>query len=809
MANPDASREAAHLRYEEAKKVADNSDVSLDEALAQKNWNLDWQPGDPTYQEIHDNWDYFVQQQQQAQQQQPQAQEQVRSEYGTTPLERTAIQPSESTVQQMDRRVGEDRPDDDVARAIVSNVVRNIDDSGYGGSEGGKIEEERSEDNRLNPKIDRDKSQNQQNYDIDPSKLAQALQEDQQNRLEHGRDITRDALVSMYSSVGADINDPVFQQVLSDVDNITTLPYQAQEVQRRFFDNESGDLRNPLDWNILGFTSQQKTQKAAKDIYDYYFNQEDSNILGPNTPKPWTASEGMARYSLDDGVSPQSRQALYMTGEQYRKYREQFGLPGRDVNQINDNEIYNKQDEMEQYGFIPYITNDWKLDEFHDMAAGSAISNVFNGLADARRNLTDYTLDYDGQQYSGKDFDKNIRLWDQRTSNNKPKLVYDQADADEYAIPQALYAYDADNDKTYVAPNKPISRDVQGDGSIRWRFNDNPNDDWVFENEQDEAESTSYQPAKNDEYVAAWLNQEPLVLDSGQTIRADKAADLWRNYDNYADYGPFDIARPSVENPVTEGGWAPWFVDMALSSAPYFNPLTAATKAAGDAANNFYGYQPGYRDQYSRTYSLLSDNPTEDQRLTATTGSLAMPMTERMWGPLGEAMFKTGPTKFLLNNVGRIPETVLDKTIPRWLTGASDEGFEEILGNIVEDYQQNGLGWYANDRIKRDENGEPVLDNEGNQQAEIDSQGRAVKEDTPLLERIRNYIASWPLAYLGGATLGGVLGAAAIPDYYNEYKESQDERNEFGNNAKSVPVDVEALLATEGLSDADRRYYNR
>lgn len=585
------------------------------------------------------------------------------------------------------------------------------------------------------------------------------------------------------------------------------------DFNRRFM-NANGSVKHPSEWNIFGLTSQQKTPEPVRNLYDYYFNQEDENAVR-NEDAISTKLTNEDEYGkvvrndlIDDGADPASREAMYMTGEQYLKYRNQLGLPGRDVRYINPDEIYSKQDEMENYGFVPYIVSDDGMNKFNDDASSAFVSNVFNNLADARRRLTDYTLNYDGQTYSGKDFDKNIRLWDQRTSGKKPKLVYNQEEASEYAIPQSVVAYDYDNNKRYVAPNEPIEITTEEDGRIHWRFNDNPDDDWWFENEEDQSNSLKHEPAQDGEYIGAWLNQEPLILDSGQIIRADKAADLWKNYADYADYGPLDIARPSVENPIEEGGWLPWFVDMALSSAPYFHPVSAGAKAGGNMWSNANAMQPGYQDYLNGTYSLISENPTREQQLTSASGSLILPFTERIWGPLGEAMFKVGPTEKILNTLN-VPETITQRTVPRLLTGASDEGFEEIAGNIVEDYQSNGLDWYANDKIKVDENGNPMLDFEGNPIVERDSQGRAIKEPTNAGGRLRNFVLDAPLAYLGGATLGGGLGLVNAPSYYNEYKQAQAERNKFGNNASTVPVDVESLMKTSAFNDQERDYYSR
>lgn len=809
--DPDASRKAAHEKYELAQEISNNNpDVSLEDAYQQVNWNLDWQPGDPTYQEVHDNWDYYQQ----------------LTNGGQIPVSQAARQKVPATTamsyytgQQSQQPATSERADrEEQAKSNLPESVKTVSgtnlvttrpeaDSSAAVREGANLSaDERAEQESK----ERDEQRMQQQRDslspnVQTSGSQKSLQELQNDFKQWQEDWNRRVNNNSFDE---------WQRENRPYDEPLFIPDNA-DTQRRLFNMDDGSIRNPLDFNLLGLTSQQKTPSTVRNLYDYYFGQEDANGVR-NEDAISTKMNNADKYGkvvrenlIDDGASPVSREAAYMTGEQYLKYRNQYGIPGRNVEEINPNEIYNKQDEMENYGFIPYIVSDEGLDTFHNDASAAFVSNVFNNLADARRNITDYTIDYNGQNLSGNDFDKNIRLWDQRVANKEGKIVYDPSEADEYAVPQALVAYDKDNDKEYIAPNYPIEITKQEDGSIRWRFNDNPDDDWWFENEQDQKDSLSHKPAKEGEYVSAWLNQEPLVLDSGQVLRADQAKELYENFGDYSkDYGPFDIARPSVENPFEEGGWVPWFTDMVLSSAPYFNPISAGSKAAGDMWNNANAMQPGYQDYLNGTYSLLSDNPTREQQVTSATGSFAMPFTERIWGPLGEAMFKTGPTKKLLQTL-RVPDSVTERALPRWLIGASDEGVEEIAGNLVEGYQQNGLDWYANDRYKREDNGELKLDSEGNPIVDRDTQGRARKEPTSGGERILNFIKDAPLAYTGGAALGGVLGSPYIPSYYREYQQRQNERDTFGGNAESVPVDVDALMQTRGLNEAERNYYNR
>lgn len=847
MANPDASRNAAHRRYARAAEVASaagaNTQGALNEAYKQLYINTDWTP--------EEGWasDY---------QEGPVASITDASRQYMTPEYQEVYQPAPEPVIHVQEKPtvyqpmqGESNYDlqVDAPRILVSK------DS---------IPDLEAPNASLTPDQEEDKvnltAADQKSVVVDESKrtpLEQAML-DNGTILENNRSLNPSVdklneLRQQAKEIGDNYQGSQeqlaniqrrYQEWQNDWDERlkqNNLPAGLEaEIQRRMTNMEDGsELTNPLDWNLLGFTSQQQTPSAVRDLYDFYFRQEDQargteqpsftpgnamrapdwmrNIPNEsirNAVKDFYNKPVVDENAIDDGRSPNSREALMMTGDQYLKYREQFGLPGRDVDEISPNELYNKQTEQEQYGFIPYLTSEESLNRFHDAAAPMAVSNIFNNLADLRRANTDFTLDYNGEQYSGKDFAKNVRLWDQRNSGKKGELVYTQEEAGEYGIPQAIVAY-GDDGTEYVAPNNPINVVEEEDGRIRVIFNDNPEDDWVFDNQKDFEENKGTRPAADGEFVGAWLKQEPLVLDSGQVLRADQAADLWANQEKYANYGFLDWFKPNVENPFEEGGWAPWIADMALSSAPYFYLPASGAKAAADAMNNVQGFLPGSQDYINNTYSLLSENPTREQQFASTMGSAVMPLTERLWGPLGNMALAGDPARRIASSVLRIPERILEKPAARWATGAVNEGLEEIPGNLVEEFQRNGFtDWYSDklylDQNKQlttspthlDENGEEV-DN----YPAVDAQGRQLYAPTSFLGRIGNAGEDVPLAFTGGAVLGGGIGTLSLPEYGREYREAMRERNELGYNGSDT-VDLDALMRANEFSDFQRRYYN-
>lgn len=657
--------------------------------------------------------------------------------------------------------------------------------------------------------------------------LQRRFQEDQEKNLVNARSTAEDQLWGQYAAMGVDPStDSTYQQRSDSIKTMDSVPSTLADASRRMAD-ENGNLRaNPLEWNLFGVNSQTKTPDSARHLYDFLFDKEDAdNTRGNETMSAWDGGgNSISRSSwrnsqvnpltgqplvdpdlIDDGMSRESRESAFMTGRQYLKYRNEIGIPGREVDDIDPNAIYSKQDEMERYGFVPYLTTDEAVDRFHETTAPHTGANYFNDLADFRRNATDHKINYEGQEYSGGDFDKNVRQWAQKTQGKKAEHPLTD-NPGEFDIPQAMVMYDTQGNR-FVAPNEPVSAEKREDGSIVFKFNDNPDDDWVFDNEDDLKKSSRWENAQDGDTVLKWeTNWEPLKLDSGQKIRADKALDIVDKYNEYADYGWGNIAKPNpdgiLENP---SDFLPWFTDMVLSSSPYFDTRTAGIKGVADTFSSAQGMRPG-RQNESGTYNLVSENPDFNDVASATVGSAIMPVTEHLWGPLGEHLFN-GPTRFVLDKtIGRaLPNGTgrgLDSTPGRWLTGTSDEGVEEIFGNIVEELINNGaLDWYADDVVKRDDNGNVMLDDRGKPMVERDNQNRVLKQDTDLTTRLRNFLADAPEAYAGGAMLGGILGAGRIPQYKNEILEQLEKEN----SNKQTEVDVDQLLKTSSLSDMDRR----
>ena len=689
-------------------------------------------------------------------------------------------------------------------------------------------EEDRSEPvsdlvSRVSKKVEEQQPQIEQARELNPSvdrftEAQDAFNEDQQVRKQREEAYNKAFI------------DPIIQSGYA----APMLPFD--EFERRFADGNGNIKTNPLDWNLLGFTSQNKSSDATRNLYDAGFErfgnieptsasadkESRQNFASPRISNNFTGINALGtqgsrsanlndvpgldrildvdRNLIDDGRSEDSREAMFMTGEQYLRYINDFGIPGRPVRQIDPDEIYSKQDEMENYGFIPYLATQEGFDRFHDVASENAVSNLFNDIANARRLATDYTINYGDQSFSGKDLQRNSSVWSKNLKNEMEnpdpnKQVFDRSQASEFAVPhKAVYSIRTQDGQSATHEGEPTKQQFS-DGHIEYTWSDGTN--WSFDDMADLQASAgvSYQPTTDDDELASmWYELTPFELDDGTKIRADKAqqmlADVYNNMDEYANYGPGNIAKPVVESPLE--GLAPWLSDIFTGSAPLFYSPVAGAQAAAGAMNAYQGMKPGYDDYVGGTYSMVSQDPREDQRILSTLGNAALPLTERLWGPIGGTVLG-GVTKRIpgVRDVGeRISHA---KPWQRYLAGIGGEAAEEIPGNIVEEFMNgSGFDWYAN----------PIFDENSNPR--YDQQGRQMYDpNTPIGQRVGNFLADAPMAMLGGAAMGGILGTTSIPKYRNEYAEYQK------NGASPKIEEGYSENITTPLTEREIREYNR
>lgn len=659
----------------------------------------------------------------------------------------------------------------------------------------------RNQNNReLNPNITAFESAAKQYRDDNAQRM---LQDELKERGDFQRQFGEDVINQSFGQMGFDYSqDPLYQQ---QVENTRTGEYDpsgvSNEFLRRIMDENGKAKSNPLDWNIMGLSSQSITSPGARAVYESYFdkNPGDNRAVNRGVVSPTL---------IDDGHSEASREGLYMTGEQYLNYRN-AGIPGRDVYDIDPNEIYSKQDEMESFGFIPYITSESSKNRFSELADANELNNAFTHLANARRENTDFGVNYDGRQYSGAELQRAVGPFARKLAEqaNQSNAVFNRDEASEFAIPH-IPQYHVKDEKTGNVQNfdgEPIIKQEQPDGKIYYEWADGQ---WArFTNRDDLLSSMSknYRPAKDNEENNAtmWLNVDPLTLADGTQLRADKAQELFQqlNNEDAHDYGPLGWGRQDVEG--IQDGFLPWITDMALGSAPLFWWPTSISQAGGQTLSSSTGMRPGSDNFINGTYSMLADRPTEEQRAAATVGSAAMPFTERLYGNLGSNML----TKLSPKPIRTFFSNIDDKTpATRYLAGTVGEGLEEIPGNLVEELMQ-GHGpseFFAND----------LTDEEGN--VVRNKQGQVIRDtNTDLMQRVRNFVSSIPESVLGGVVLGGALGAPSIGGYRADYKERQDFRDKYGEDAYRMfygldPIDTDYLNSINvPLNESEIRYYNR
>ena len=320
------------------------------------------------------------------------------------------------------------------------------------------------------------------------------------------------------------------------------------------------------------------------------------------------------------------------------------------------------------------------FDAYNFAAESNFLSNSFNNFANARRIITDYKVTADGNTYSGKALDNGL-------------------------------------DKYYNQVNKIDEEDLRNNGLPPM-----------------ELEDGTVIPGDTMRKIISQMNGE----DAGVDI----------------DYGPLGIGNPNPTNPENgfpngPSGFVPWFVDMALSSAPYFTTPTAIPMAVGNMGTAVQGIKPGANIN-DGTYRLMSEDPTFDEIATPAMASLLMPLTERIWGPVGSRMIgekgggpiSSGAGKVFERVLGKGPRAELAKTnVPlRLLTGALDEGLEEIPGNIMEELQNSGLAnWYMTDNMG---------ENRG--------------------DRWGNFWQDAPSSFFGGSVLGGAFGLGRTSEYQGD-----------------------------------------
>lgn len=826
----DYSREAAHRRYAKAYDIANqagaDSQAAVNEAYRQIYNNTEWTP--------EEGWaDQYAG---------------GPAAYKPASYTSSGSSPLDIVVNAANYTLG-DVANDRREEELPSTTTENQDLlSGYENEEQKEEEQKKDGNSPLSPTVSRIVDQARSIENMDDGERFEIARDNFQRSLETQNERTSDAarqtaenqLISQFATAGVNpYDDPLFMQNVSNIRNsdFEDIEDMINEASRRL-----------PETNLLGFTSQRRSDDATRDLYESGFQAEnelmknDSSWADERRGSWGKWSEGqrsqaapvavnlawgsmgfdpnndplyqqqiastaeipmqsvVGNDAIDDGVHPEARESIYMTGRRYLDYVNNYGIPGRPAEEIDPDAIYSKQDEMENYGFVPYLVSNEGMDRFHDNASMNAVNNVFNDFADLRRNNTSYSFNYDGNTYDGKDFVSKYPAWSKRIINSQEKAFTDPSMVTEDSVPLTWTMRDDVTGEVVYAPSpdgEATTDPETGQPMIDFHTG-NPDDNWYFRDYDDMNRSVGYEFAGNGP-TYGWRNLEPLILDNGQKIRADKAIDLYDNQNQYANYDKLDIGRPVVNNPIEEGGWLPWIVDMALGSAPLFYAPTAGAQAIGNAYSNFQGFRPGSQND-NNEYQLLSEDPTRLQQLISSSGSAALPATERLWG-IGRSAARSAMP--FLDYLKRQYPNIAEHPLAILAENAVGEGVEEIPGNLVEEMQNTGSliagDYFANPLYYYlDDDGNKVyttLESNPNNPEEkyrpaFDAVGKRLRDqNTSLVDRNGNFWEEAPLSMLGGSIIGGAAGIHEAAGEVPQYMERKAERDKYGYNIE-IPQEV-------------------
>lgn len=799
----DYSREAAHERYEKAAALAANAgshtQAGLNEAYKQLNQNASWTPEDgwaENYQEGAEAYipSWLIQD------------EDAFPSYPTVQPEDAAQKPASMSIDWDGlAKKGEDVKRENKRMAAIAYP-------------------------ELRPQYEKELSEDLDSYN--------------QQELQWAKDHAKSDLMATWP-LG---DEEGLQEELAKIDAWTSVPGIYADERRRWYDEEGNLSSNP---NIFGITSQRKTPQVARDLYDYRFALHDQADDDEDYLTSRMSGGVVNPGDIDDG-DPRGREAEKMTGEQYYKYRTEYGLPGRPVEDIVNDPytLYSKQDEMDNYGFIPYLTSDEAMygnkdeqaaavrdflvslfnpygtegympDEsggydvgyaapnllkifdpynygFQGEAALDLVNNLYGDFSNVRRNSSDFVVTDGADKFSGKGFVDSYDKWSRAHEGESFGLVSDPAEAIEGAVPVGAY-----NEKTGEYAPEAFNGIMAEDGSVYVRFSDGS--EWNFANEDEFKDKISYPPVDENNAVF-WYNIPPVEMQDGKAIRWDKARDiadeiLGNANNGLVDYGIFNWNKPAVQMPefdkwpeelpgwIAEGNLAPWATDMLFGSLPYFLLPIGEFQGLAHAASRAHGIRPG-RDFDTGEYSFISEDPTKKLANDQAFSAGVLPLTEHIWGPLGTNTIGQA-WKFAKKQLGLKPPS--DNPLVRILSGALGEAAEEIPGNIFEEGENTGFDeWYWDYADQM-----------------FDKAGRPIRVPTSRSGQVHNFAMDAPESMAGGGLLGGAFGSVGEIVNAVQRKRLKDRGEDVEEpSAKILPWIDDTNRQTGGLSEDFLKYLN-
>lgn len=556
-----------------------------------------------------------------------------------------------------------------------------------------------------------------------------------------------------------------------------------------------GDTDSENWWDKLGgwimgsgaSTNPELTQ-AQMDRPEVYGTSDDRDkIAFDSGAKLGEAVDRYREQGVDDGTLNETNlTSNFMTKDQALKYYDagMYAPDGRtreDLELLPEGTVLNKRDEQMNNGFTPYVPDEETYLHMNAQNFLAAPANAAAGLRDLRGNLTDYTIDVDGQKISADNFDK-----------DKARKWYEDELAKAQSQPRTYEVIGQDGNPIYEFDGNITGATYEDDGTIRVDF-DNANPIWLngegyesplaeykymFQTPENirakEVELPNY--LMNDGSEVSGKNVERILNDMADRYQGGEGSDEGISY-NFDAFGIPNLAKPQeMMGDLTDGNWgdiAPIMVDTIASSAPYFYKRIAFPVALSEAylaskdldpTQTTQGHFNGIGDIDDATREELlakGVDPDEyekkrrDDYVSKVIASAVMPLTEYGLGGIGGGV---GGKIF-----GKLGEKVGPRAWLPWARsafGAVGEGLEEIPSNLVEDVRSNGIsGIYADD----------ITDDDGN--VLTDENGNALKDqNTDLMKRLRNYTDSWGEAFTLGSLLGGLFETTKIPSNIRESK---------------------------------------
>lgn len=554
-------------------------------------------------------------------------------------------------------------------------------------------------------------------------------------------------------------DDNALDMVVNGAKGVGSLLSGNQEEADSYFsraakgaDNTSRFLQDTVGQALIGSGAAQDA--SSMDAASGYFDTASKNFDDALASNVGVIDDGTADYN--------HATSIYVTGTQARKQFEQQGL---DASNLKDDQIYNKSDLQNEYGYTPYVPDDASAWNMALQNVASQTSKGLNALANARNNWANenYGITIDGKHITAGDYDKDAAEEYFNTVNeemrNHPKFKDEETGI----------VWDNDNPPLAVNENGQPQLLRTSDGGLFWAYSNDPETGIKFDGigyDSPEAEVIQWiQDLQNhDTDGSNWKIQAPDTKYTAKNGEEFDYSQMKRLYNDMSanggdfqsdpnisyDWGPFNIFKPQEamtnEEMFTKDGQInlsdvlPQLLDVTGQSAQYFLPLPSAValsslqaldtstgvqrKANGNAVKS-----SALSDLSPEAVSLLNEQGISEQEYKdalkksqgeKALGTAVMPITEHLLGGISKSPIQKEFEKRGLSAVGKIlgDKTFADRVgSNKILNAVSDtigEGLEEIPSNFFEEAMNKGTSsFYGQDYLK-DNDGNIMFDETGN-----------------------------------------------------------------------------------------------